>query len=190
MANSPVFVIKRIFTLIGLYLIGVIIGGVLQFVGIFHVGSNVPDYIFPSLIFIPSVTLLFFSSLKKKFVIFTLSSVALMAVFSISYKGVSFYKPKVEFEYNKYMGRYIHDNGIDTKGEIIILHTGSFSFEVKGYHDMTLYFGSGHLKDRQLIFDGNNSEAKLSGKVSGNLIKVHLWTSLYGDTHTKYYKTD
>lgn len=65
MANSPVFVIKRIFTLIGLYLIGVIIGGVLQFVGIFHVGSNVPDYIFPSLIFIPSVTLLFFSSLKK-----------------------------------------------------------------------------------------------------------------------------
>lgn len=54
-----------------------------------------------------------------------------MAVFSISYKGVSFYKPKVEFEYNKYMGRYIHDNGIDTKGEIIILHTGSFSFEVK-----------------------------------------------------------
>lgn len=182
--------IKRIFKLIGLYAIGVIIGGLLQVLEIFHVGTNVPDYIFPSLIFIPPIALLFFNSLKIKLVFFVVISIALMACFSIRYKGVSFYESKAKFEYNKYMGRYVHDNGIDTKGEIIIMHTGSFSYEVKGYHDMTLDSGAGQLKGSKLIFDGNNSEVKLSGSVSGNLINVHLWTSLYGDTYTTYYKTD
>lgn len=180
----------KVFSQIMLYLIGAVVGVLLQFFDIFHVGRNAPNYIFLSLLFIPPIALLFFNSLKTKVIAFLLISVALMTVFQAGHSGVSFYESKPKIEYNKYLGRYVFDNGTDCKGEIIILHDGSFRYEAKSYLEATLNFGTGHLEGNQLVFDGNNSDVQFTGMVSGDVIKVNAWTSLYGDTYKTYYKTD
>lgn len=182
------FKLTSFLTRIGFYVIGVIICFILQALDLFHVGTNAPDHIFPSLIFIPPLALFLFNSLRLKIFFFIFISIGLMVVFSMSHDGVSFYKSKEKFEYNKYLGRYIYDNGKDIKGEIIIMHTGRFSYEVKGYNEFILDSGEGILEGNKLLFYDNNSEVKLSGSIYGDLIRVHLWTVLYGDTYSTYYK--
>lgn len=94
-------------------------------------------------------------------------------------------------EYSTYIGRYVFDNGIDTKGELIITHNGTFSGQHTDYYGNQLVFLSGRLDGQNVVFTGfDESQVKVSGTIAGNLISVHWWTSLYGDNYLSYYKTD